>query len=337
MIKLKTFCLSLLFPLAACGLETSSAAPRGPVSVPASPVQRCMNLGGALEAPNEGDWGYTVRVEDLQRIKDAGFDSVRLPVRWSAHAMTRAPYTIDPALIDRVKEIVAEADAIGLKIIVDLHHFDALMEAPDAQYERLFAMWRQIADAFEGAPDSLILELINEPRDKMSVARTDAVNQALLDIVRERHPDRWVIVGSAQWGTLPALLKSDPPEDDRIILTFHSYQPYDFTHQGAFFADPPPPTGREWGSDEEYRDLDQAVARAAQFAAEHGHPMFLGEFGVYEEVPLDQRVKWTRAMRETAEAHGFGWCYWDYATTFKAYNIDRETWIRSLLSALVED
>ena len=42
-------------------------------------------------------------------------------------------------------------------------------------------------------------------------------------------------------------------------------------------------------------------------------------------------------MRETAEAHGFGWCYWDYATTFKAYNIDRETWIRSLLSALVED
>ena len=65
--------------------------------------------------------------------------------------------------------------------------------------------------------------------------------------------------------------------------------------------------------------------------------MFLGEFGVYEEVPLDQRVKWTRAMRETAEAHGFGWCYWDYATTFKAYNIDRETWIRSLLSALVED
>ena len=60
MTKLKTFCLSLLFPLAACGLETSSAAPRGPVSVPASPVQRCMNLGGALEASNEGDWGYTV-------------------------------------------------------------------------------------------------------------------------------------------------------------------------------------------------------------------------------------------------------------------------------------
>ena len=263
MTKLKTFCLSLLFPLAACGLETSSAAPRGPVSVPASPVQRCMNLGGALEASNEGDWGYTVRAEDLQRIKDAGFDSVRLPVRWSAHAMTRAPYTIDPALIVRVKEIVAEADELGLKIIVDLHHFDALMEAPDAQYERLFAMWRQIAEAFEGAPDSLILELINEPRDKMSVARTDAVNQTLLDIVRERHPDRWVIVGSAQWGTLPALLKSDPPEDDRIILTFHSYQPYDFTHQGAFFADPPPPTGREWGTDEEYRDLDQAAARAA--------------------------------------------------------------------------
>ena len=329
--------LGLLLPLAACDMGTSSAAPRDVPAVPETPIERCINLGGALEAPNEGDWGYTVRTDDLQRIKAAGFDSVRLPVRWSAHAMESAPYTIDPDLIARVQEIVAAADAAGLKIIVDLHHYDELMEDPDAHYERLFSMWRQIAEAFEGAPDGLILELINEPRDEMSVARTDVVNERLLSIVREKHPDRWVVVGSAGWGGLHALLESDPPEDDRIILTFHSYEPYDFTHQGAFFADPPPPTGRRWGSAEDYRNLNLAAERAARFAAQEGHPMFLGEFGVYENVPLDQRAQWTRAMRVSAEAHGFGWCYWDYATTFKAYNLERETWIRTLLAALIED
>ena len=47
-------------------------------------------------------------------------------------------------------------------------------------------------------------------------------------------------------------------------------------------------------------------------------------------------MKWTRAVRETAEDYGIGWCYWDYATTFKAYIPERETWINSLLSALID-
>ena len=83
--------------------------------------------------------------------------------------------------------------------------------------------------------------------------------------------------------------------------------------------------------------MEDAAASAAEFASREGHPMFLGEFGVYEEVPLALRVSWTRAIREIAEERGFGWCYWDYATTFKAYNLDRETWVHSMLSALIED
>ena len=75
----------------------------------------------------------------------------------------------------------------------------------------------------------------------------------------------------------------------------------------------------------------------ATFANQQGYPILLGEFGVYEDVPLDQRVGWTRAMREFAEERNIGWCYWDFATTFRAYNIDRETWIHSMLSALMDD
>lgn len=327
--------LSILLLAGACSPQgVSQPAMSG--ALPPSPVSRCMNLGGSLEAPNEGDWGYMVREADLTRIKAAGFDTVRLPVNWSAHAKSLPPYTIDPTIIARVKEIVAQADRAGLQTIVDLHHYDQLMDNPQAHYDRLYAMWEQIAAAFQDAPDSLILELLNEPRDRMTVGRTDRVNAKLLEIVRRYHPDRWVIVGGANWGNLDALLESRPPEDDRILLTFHSYAPYEFTHQGASFLNPPPRTGRTWGSDEEVRALKAAAAAAARFGAEEGHPMLLGEFGVYEDVPLAERVKWTRAFRETAEDYGIGWCYWDYATTFKAYIPERETWINSLLSALVD-
>lgn len=330
--------LPLLLAAAACSPDTVSQPAFAQISdVPDSPVSRCINLGGSLEAPEEGEWGYTVREADLYRIKEAGFDTVRLPVKWSGHAKSLPPYTIDPALIERVQDIIGQADRAGLKIIVDLHHYDELMSNPDAHYDRLYALWEQIAVALKDAPDSLILELLNEPHDNMTVKRTDEVNAKLLEIVREHHPDRWVIVGGANWGNLDALLDSQPPEDDRILLTFHTYAPYDFTHQGASFLNPPPKTGRRWGSDKEVAAIQGAANAAARFAAEHGNPMLLGEFGVYEGVPLSERVKWTRAVREAAEDNNIGWCYWDYATTFKAYIPERETWINSLRSALIED
>ena len=321
----------------ACSKAEAPAHAGEPKRAPASPVNRCINLGGALEAPEEGLWGYTVRQEDLTRIADAGFDTVRLPVRWSAHAKQDKPYTIDPAFMTRVQEIAGWANAAGLKIIINIHHYDELMQDPDTHRPRLAAFWRQIASAFADAPDSVIFELINEPKDRMTVRKTDAVNRELLAIIREKHPDRWVVVGSAGWGVLDALLKSRPPKDNRIILTYHTYDPFEFTHQGAFFVEPPLPTGQSWGSGEDHRDMRISLGRAATFAAQTGHPMLIGEFGVYEDVPLDQRVKWTRAMREAAEDRNFGWCYWDFATTFKAYSIERDAWIGSMLDALTGD
>src|SRR5262245_45593506 len=47
---------------------------------------RGMNLGNALEAPQEGEWGVRLRAEYFSAIKKAGFTTIRLPVRWSAHA-----------------------------------------------------------------------------------------------------------------------------------------------------------------------------------------------------------------------------------------------------------
>ena len=57
---------------------------------------RGVNLANALEAPKEGDSGVVLKEEYFDRIKSAGFDSVRLPVRWNGHADASPPYQIDP-------------------------------------------------------------------------------------------------------------------------------------------------------------------------------------------------------------------------------------------------
>src|SRR5689334_3367239 len=55
-------------------------------SSPTESLRRGVNMGNMLEAPQEGEWGLFVREEYFDSIKEAGFDFVRLPVRWNSHA-----------------------------------------------------------------------------------------------------------------------------------------------------------------------------------------------------------------------------------------------------------
>src|SRR5438094_3837977 len=84
---------------------------------------RGINLGNALEAPKEGDWGVTLKAEYFKAIKEAGFQTVRLPVKWSAHAKAEAPYTIDAKFAERVDWAVDQALANKLNIVVNVHHY----------------------------------------------------------------------------------------------------------------------------------------------------------------------------------------------------------------------
>src|SRR5215216_4084405 len=65
-------------------------------AIPTVTLQRGVNMGNMLEAPDEGEWGLSVQEEYFDLIKEAGFDFIRLPVRWSTHVGPESSYTIDP-------------------------------------------------------------------------------------------------------------------------------------------------------------------------------------------------------------------------------------------------
>ena len=87
--------------LVALGLLVPAVQPQDVFAVNKA-LGRGINLGNALEAPKEGEWGVKLKAEYFTAIKKAGFATVRLPVRWSAHAGKEAPYTIDPKFAERV-------------------------------------------------------------------------------------------------------------------------------------------------------------------------------------------------------------------------------------------
>lgn len=305
--------------------------------IPASPVGKCMNMGGALEAPSEGDWGYKIRARDFKTLKQAGFDTVRIPIKWSGHAQANAPYTIDPRLLNRVGQVADQAQAAGLNVIINVHHYDEISENADYHLPRLYAIWGQIIQFFRFAPDTVMFEFLNEPHTSMTPARVDEMNRALLGKVRALDPDRWVILGGGEWGTLNGLLSTNPPYDERVITTFHYYSPFEFTHQGAPWAHKKIPIGQTWGSSADRKTLARDFSKAAHWRDRTGMPLLLGEFGVYTKVPDVERAEWTKQVRKTAETVGFGWCYWDFATSLQAYDTAAEQFRPGMLDALMGD
>ena len=300
---------------------------------------RGVNLGNALEAPREGEWGVILRAEYFDLIQQAGFDAVRIPVRWSAHAAREAPYTIAPEFLARVDWAVQQALSRDLLVVVNMHHYEELFTDPDGERERFLALWEQIAVHFQNYPPELLFELLNEPHDSLTARRWNALLAETLQVVRQTNPTRTVVIGPGEWNSIWGLGALELPDDPHIIVTVHYYDPFTFTHQGAEWVDGSGAwLGTAWeGTPSEQRAVTRDFDLAATWAEQHGVPLFLGEFGAYSRADMASRARWTAFVARQAEERGFSWAYWEFCAGFGVYDPDRREWREDLLRALIPE
>lgn len=301
------------------------------------PVGRCVNMGNHLEAPSEGEWGgKKIETSDLDRIAKAGFQTIRLPVRWSTRAGAAAPYAIEPAFMKRVKTIVADARKSGLNVILDSHHFEELHKDPSpANIARLAAMWKQIAAEFALEPDAnLWFEIENEPHDKFNDSNLLKVLNPALSEIRKTNPTRPVIIGGEFWSGINSLKSLKLPDDPNIVPTFHYYDPFDFTHQGATWVDNPPKMGRAYGTTADQKLLSDDVQKIRDYVQRTGKTPFMGEFGANNPIPLNDRVKYQKSVRQAFDAVGVGMCAWGYTNTFPLWDQQTGKWVPGMLDAM---
>jgi endoglucanase len=318
--------LSTLFVLSACL----------PVAPPMN-YQRGVNLGNMLEAPNEGAWGLTVQEEYFGRIKEAGFDFVRVPVRWNAHADESAPYAIDPAFLARVDEVVNWALAQNLAVIIDFHHYEEMGSDPQGHKDRFLGIWQKVAEHYKDSPSNVLFELLNEPNGELNAERWNQYIAETLTIVRQSNPTRDVIIGPVNLNAYDQVSTLEFPRDDHLIVTFHYYLPFEFTHQGAEWVEGSDAwLGKTWeATEDEKAEITRHFESVAAWARQRGLRVLLGEFGAYSKADMDSRVRWTGFVRSEAERHGFGWAYWEFASDFGVYDADSKVWREELLKALI--
>ena len=301
--------------------------------------RRGINMGNMLEAsPDEGSWGVYFEPEYFKLIKQRGFDFVRLPVGWGNHLMLRSDNTIiiEKTFMARVKYIVDEAIKNDLGIIVNIHHYNDMDDNPEKYCERLYQIWRIISTSFQNYPANVVFEVFNEPHNNITKSNWNNYQNECIKIIRETNPKRKIVVSGADWGGISGIMDLMIPEDENLILSFHCYDPFNFTHQGADWADNMDQyLGTKWtGSDFEKRSLDNTFKKVKAWSESTGLPVLLGEFGAYSKAGMDSRVLWTEYMRETAEYYGFAWSYWEFCAGFGIYDPDAEEFFDSLADAL---
>lgn len=304
-----------------------------------------VNLGGWLSQCCHENEHYDsfIGKEDIEKIASWGLDHVRMPIDYNlVEDNDGNPIERGYGYIDSAIEWCGEA---GLNLVLDLHKtagysFDAgekesgFFENETLQ-ERFYTLWERLAERYGKYSDRVAFELLNEVTDKSYSDKWNEVICKCVPKIRAYAPDTIIIMGG-YWNNSPdALPDIVKPYDDKVVLSFHCYDPLDFTHQGAYWID---------GMDLNFRmDFDGEKINADYFAGrfsaaiktaeKYDAALYCGEYGVIDRANPQDVLSWYKAINAAFEKFGISHCAWNFKQ--KDFGLSDE-WIEPVISELVK-
>lgn len=326
-----------------------------------------INLGNTMEAYGRAEFGTTGEIyqyetfwgqpettqEIISGMKAAGFDTLRIPVAWTNKMnFEEKDYTIDPALLDRVEEIVGYARSEGMYVIIN-DHWDgswwgmfgsATPETREDAMNLYTSMWTQISTRFAGYSDYVIFESANEEvGDRLNdtdvaadsgtlstdecYATSLLINQAFVDTVRStggNNAERFLLIagyGTDITQTCDSRFKMPTDTaDSKLLISVHYYEPSGY----ALFE-----SIDSWGVKDDYDKADAKLSMMQSFT-EQGYGVIIGEYGA---LPLNGRTvknntyEYTLNILNECDIYGYVPVLWDTNGMYnKTYNriIDKQ-------------
>lgn len=300
------------------------------------------NLGNTLDAyannvkglKTETCWGNPVTSKEMiDMVKEAGFNSVRVPVTWYNH-MDSATNKIDDAWMDRVEEVVNYVLDNDMYCILNVHHDTGekgwLRAAPkdlEKNKAKFQSIWEQISERFADYGDKLLFEGFNEILDTNnnwtspnadSLKITNELNQLFVDTVRasgRKNATRCLILNTYCASAVRAIVSGFTlPTDtvkDKLIVSAHIYQPYYFTSEVS-------PETTTWGTGKS--TLESYIQNMNKYFVEKGIPVIIGEFGAVDKNNRFERQGWLRFYVDTCTKYGIKCFWWDNGNEYKIFN-----------------
>ncbi|MDH4987614.1 cellulase family glycosylhydrolase [Aminobacter anthyllidis] len=196
------------------------------------------------------EWRKRLGEDELKALKAGGFDVVRIPVDPSVF-LSEKTEPLREQLLESVLESARMVNAAGLKVVVDLHLIPAggngqigmseVMDDP-ANFDRYVELVRQMGLTLaKEDPAQVAFELMNEPVVDCEPADAKVWPERLKRLyaaARSSATRLTLVLSGSCWASAEGLAALDPKDipDDNVIWTFHSYQPFLLTTQGATWA-----------------------------------------------------------------------------------------------------
>lgn len=276
-----------------------------------------INLGNTMEAYGhlalgtkaetsayETYWGQPITTQEIvTAMKNAGFDSLRIPVAWTNMMdYESGDFTIDEAYLNRVEEIINYALNADMYVIIN-DHWDgswwgmfgsATQATREKAMEMYISMWTQIANRYKEYSDYLIFESANEElgdrlndvdvaTDSGTLSReecyemTNKINQTFVDIVRGtggNNAQRFLLI--AGYGTDVQNTCNDMfqmPSDtakNKLLVSVHYYTPWGYCGNTSL---------SKWGTQRNYQEQNTLLSSLTKFT-EQGYGVIIGEYAV---------------------------------------------------------
>lgn len=309
------------------------------------------NLGNTLDSHScdwltdkldlETGWGNPKTTKAMiKTVKNAGFNTVRIPVSWGEHMDSKGK--IDKKWLDRVQEVVDYAYSQDMYVIINSHHDRTWIKLDTKNEknvtEKFTYVWKQIAERFKNYDERLIFEAMNEPRTentenewwggtKSERAVLNRIYAKFVSAIRAGggyNKTRFLMLTPyAASAVYTSMADLEIPDDDKIIVSVHAYLPYN----EALNTYSDSKTLTEDGK----KEINGAFSLINKAYISKGIPVIMGEFGTLNKSNTNERVKIAKYYLSVAKKYSIPCCWWDNGTiTYEEGNegfglLNRET------------
>ena len=284
--------------------------------------------------------------KDIEYIASLGMDHVRLG--FDQIVVEKAPYEYRDEIFDILDAFVSWCRKYSLNIVFNLHkaignYCDVretvgLLDSDELQ-NRFISLWIEFEKRF-CYDENIAFELLNEVLD-VDPEKWNMLAERTVNKLRTLNKTRKIIIGSACWNSPSKLKYLKIFDDENVIYTFHTYEPFEFTHQQGVLQERQIYYNRKMpypGDIERYRDygrvacgqnnaypglelmdiefLRSALAPAVEFIkANPDKILWCSEFGTIRHAKIDWRENWMRDMITLLKEYGIPYCVWNYLST----------------------
>jgi len=310
-----------------------------------APFHRGVNLSEWFQANNASELNFSKYTkQDFINIKSLGCDVIRLPISMNNFTSGKPDYKFDPLYFIYLDSAITWAENLKLYLVLDNHSFDAAISAGPV----LIKVWEQMAEHYKDRSKYILYEILNEPHD-LPTKDWAAMQQDVIDVIRKKDTRHTIIVGPSSYNHYTELKNLPIFADTNLLYTFHFYDPFIFTHQGAdwvglqTFKGVPYPYDAErmpvrnvakkgtWGDsllsvykvDGTAQKIKSLIDIAINFRTVNHVNIYCGEFGAnIPNTDKKDRVLWHKTVSEYLAEKGIPWTLWDYHGGFGLFNKD---------------